>query len=42
MKMKKHGFDGEVVLKLDVSKTYDRVDWSFLANRMRSMGFDDK
>lgn len=41
MKLKKHGSEGEVALKLDVSKACDRVEWSFLQNRMVSMGFDD-
>lgn len=36
------GNTGEVALKLDVSKAYDRVDWSFLKNRMRHMGFSEK
>ncbi|XP_074363624.1 uncharacterized protein LOC141704237 [Apium graveolens] len=42
MKQKKRGAEGDIALKLDVSKSYDRVDWNFIRNRMVSMGFDDK
>ncbi|KAL8114291.1 hypothetical protein AgCh_021226 [Apium graveolens] len=39
MRNKKRGQDGEITLKLDVSKAYDRVDWSYLHQRMVVMGF---
>ncbi|KAL8158345.1 hypothetical protein AgCh_002874 [Apium graveolens] len=42
MKQKKRGSEGEVALKLDVSKAYDRVDWGFLRNQMQRMGFSKK
>lgn len=42
MRKNKRGSDGEVALKLDVSKAYDRVDCEFLQNRMINMGFDLK
>lgn len=42
MKQKKKGAEGEVALKLDVSKAYDRVDWGFLFHQMRKLGFDNK
>ena len=29
-------------VKLDISKTYDRVEWCFLKKVMESMGFNEK
>lgn len=39
MKRRNSGTDGEVALKLDVSKAYDWVDWLYLKKRMITMGF---
>lgn len=35
MKRKNYGREGEVALKLDISKTYDRVDLRYLQERMK-------
>ena len=39
---KKSGKVGEMELKLDMSKAYDRVGWVFLEKIMQKMGFADK
>ena len=39
IKKKVKGKVGEVTLKLDISKSYDRVSWEFLCHVMLEMGF---
>lgn len=39
MKRKHSGLEGEVGLKLDISKAYDRVSWRYLRGVKRRMGF---
>lgn len=35
----KNSNGGNVLVKLDISKTYDRVDWNFLLNVLANFGF---
>lgn len=42
MRQRKRGVEGNVALKLDVSKAYDRGKWDILENQMKRMGFASK
>ncbi|GAU51576.1 hypothetical protein TSUD_414250 [Trifolium subterraneum] len=41
LKRKTKGRRGELTLKIDISKAYDKVDWVFLRGVMTRMGFTD-
>jgi hypothetical protein len=42
MKCKRKGKVGEVALKIDISKAYDRVEWEYVKRVMHRMGFHEK
>ncbi|KAK5802152.1 hypothetical protein PVK06_029735 [Gossypium arboreum] len=42
LKQKRLGRKAYIVIKLDLSKAYDRVEWNFIKEIMLRMGFDQK
>jgi hypothetical protein len=42
LKRKTRGIRGELALKIDISKAYDKVDWGFLRGMLERMGFANK
>ena len=42
MKTKVKGNMGEVALKLDISKAYDKIEWNYLREVMEKMGFSQQ
>lgn len=39
MRRSRGGREGEIALKLDISKAYDKVSWVYLKQRMKSLNF---
>lgn len=40
--LSKRTFGGNLVLKIDIRKAFDTIDWSFLLKVLHSFGFDPK
>lgn len=41
IKTRHKGRKGSKTIKLDISKSYDKLEWSFLEEMMRTMGFSE-
>ena len=41
MRNKRTGKKGQMAIKLDINKAYERVEWVFLQKIMLKLGFDD-
>lgn len=42
LKRKRQGRNGIAAIKVDMSKAYDQIEWIYLQNIMRAMGFNDR